>query len=202
MAIVNGLLFGLTLAIMIGPIFFTILQTSIEKGFNKAVLVAIGVSLGDIGYILLTYFGLSKLIGFQENKILIGYAGAIILAIFGIVTLLKSRRNINRSTRQGEIRGFFRFFFKGLFINAISPFVPIFWVGTMSLATIEYEYQGTTLITFFCSIISVVFITDLLKAFLAHRLRRLLNDRVIKMLNIVVGVVLLLFSIRMATYYV
>lgn len=202
MAILNGVLFGLTLALMIGPVFFTILQTSLEKGFNKAVLVSLGVSTGDIGYILLTYFGLSQFMNLQANKEYIGYAGAIILGIFGIVSILKSKRKIVRKVDGEEIKGFFRFFFKGLFINAISPFVPIFWIGAMSMATVEYEYAGSTLIVFFTSIILVVFATDLIKAFLAHRLSRLLNDRVISILNIVVGIILLLFAFRMATYYI
>lgn len=202
MAIVNGVLFGLTLAIMIGPVFFTILQTSLEKGFNKAVLVSLGVSIGDIAYILLTYYGLSQFMNFQANKVYIGYAGAIILGIFGIASILKSKRKIVRKVEGEEIKGFFRFFFKGLFINAISPFVPIFWIGAMSMATVEYEYTGSTLVVFFASIILVVFATDLIKAFLAHRLSRLLNDRVITILNITVGIILLLFAFRMATYYI
>lgn len=202
MAILNGVLFGLTLAIMIGPVFFTILQTSLEKGFNKAILVSIGVSTGDIAYIFLTYFGLSQFMNLQANKEYVGYVGAIILAIFGVASILKSKRTINRKVEGEEIKGFFRFFFKGLFINAISPFVPIFWIGTMSLATVEYGYEGSTLVVFFTSIIIVVFATDMIKAFLAHRLSKLLNDRVVSVLNIIVGIILLLFAFRMATYYI
>ncbi len=202
MALVNGLLFGLTLSVMIGPIFFALIQTSLEKGFGKASLVAIGVSVGDIIMILLAYFGLSKLLSFEENKEFIGYVGAVILFVFGLISIIKSRRSIvpiSRGTE--EIKGFYRFLFKGLAINAISPFVPLFWIGTMSLATVEYNYTGATLIVFFTTIVVVVFITDLLKAFLAYKLSSLINSRVIRLMNIVVGVILILFSIRMSTYY-
>ena len=169
MAFINGLLFGLTLMAMIGPVFFTLLHTSLEKGFNKSVLVAIGVSLGDIIMIFLAYYGLSQVIGFEENKEQIGMAGAAVLAVFGIVSLLKARNPVIPAKDNEEVKGFFRFIFKGLAINAISPFVPIFWIGTMSLATIEYEYEGTTLFVFFATIIAVVFSTDLLKAYLADK---------------------------------
>ncbi|MEQ8927793.1 MAG: LysE family transporter [Fulvivirga sp.] len=202
MVLLNGLFFGLTLAVMLGPVFFTLLQTSLEKGFSKAVIVAVGVSIGDIMLILLAYFGLSKLIGFQENKIVIAYVGSIILAVFGVASILKSRKPFNpKIDAAREVKGFFRFFFKGLLINAISPFVPIFWIGTMSLATVEYGYSGTTLFVFFATIIAVVFLTDLLKAFLANKLSVLITSRVMQIMNVLVGVILIIFSIRMATYY-
>ncbi|QSE99088.1 LysE family translocator [Fulvivirga lutea] len=202
MALLNGLIFGLTLAVMLGPVFFTLLQTSLEKGFSKAIIVAVGVSVGDIILILLAYFGLSKLIGFNENKMIIAYAGSVILALFGVASIIKARRPFNpKLNTTPEVKGFFRFFFKGLLINAISPFVPIFWIGTMSLATVEYNYSGTTLFAFFATIIAVVFLTDLLKAFLANKLSVLITSKVMRIMNILVGIILIAFSIRMATYY-
>uniref|UniRef100_UPI004049CB3C LysE family translocator n=1 Tax=Fulvivirga sp. TaxID=1931237 RepID=UPI004049CB3C len=200
MAFVNGLLFGLTLMVMIGPVFFTILQTSLEKGFGKSILVAIGVSLGDVVMILLTYFGLSQVIGFEENKELIGYIGAIILAVFGIVNILRSNKKFIPKADDEPIVGFYRFIFKGLAINAISPFVPVFWIGTMSLATIEYGYKGYDLLVFFTTILIVVFSTDVLKGYLATRLSKIINERIMKILSIAVGIILILFAIRMATY--
>ncbi|MEQ8475417.1 LysE family transporter [Fulvivirga sp.] len=200
MAFVNGLLFGFTLMVMIGPVFFTILQTSLEKGFGKSILVAIGVSLGDVVMILLTYFGLSQVIGFEENKELIGYIGAIILAVFGIVNILRSNKKFIPKADDEPIVGFYRFIFKGLAINAISPFVPVFWIGTMSLATIEYGYKGYDLLIFFTTILIVVFSTDVLKGYLATRLSKIINERIMKILSIAVGIILILFAIRMATY--
>jgi threonine/homoserine/homoserine lactone efflux protein len=41
--ILKGIVSGIVLALLIGPVFFTILQTSIEKGFWSGVFVAIGV---------------------------------------------------------------------------------------------------------------------------------------------------------------
>jgi threonine/homoserine/homoserine lactone efflux protein len=201
MAFINGLLFCLTLSVLIGPVFFTIIQASLEKGFGKAILVAIGVCLGDIVIIGLVYFGLSKIIGFNEHKELIGYIGAMILAGFGIFSIIRSKKSFIPKHPDVEIAGFYRFIFKGLLINAINPFVPIFWIGTMSLATIKYEYHGTDLFIFFATIIGVVFITDLLKGYLAAKLSKLINERLIKILNLTVGILLILFAIRMATYF-
>jgi len=47
-AVRTGIILGLTLAVLIGPVFFALLQTSIHKGFGAGVLVAIGISASDI----------------------------------------------------------------------------------------------------------------------------------------------------------
>ena len=56
-SILNGVISGLVLACLIGPVFFTLLQTSIERGFWSGFFVAIGVSLSDAIYIALCYLG-------------------------------------------------------------------------------------------------------------------------------------------------
>ena len=201
MIVVNGIIFGLTLAIMLGPIFFTLVQTSLQQGFVKAILVAIGVSLGDLLYISFAYYGFDQINDWQKNEHLIGFAGAAILASFGVVAILNAR-NAARRMQAESIRGkgFFRFIFKGFLVNAISPFVPVFWIGTMSLAMVEYHYAGGELAAFFLTILLVVFVTDLLKAYLAARLSRLVTPRFIQILNIGVGVVLIVFALRMVVY--
>ncbi|UII32620.1 LysE family translocator [Fulvivirga ulvae] len=200
MVVVNGLIFGLVLAILIGPVFFTLLQTSIEKGFDKAILVAIGIFFSDLVYISLAYFGLSKVIKNSEYNEWIGYVGGVILIVFGIVSLFKSRRKTAVVHRSVSAKGFFRYIFKGFIINGISPFVLLFWLGAMSMATIEYGYSDETLIVFFGIIMIIVFITDVLKAYLAGKLRALITPRLFTILNVAVGLALIAFGIRMFVY--
>lgn len=200
MVFVNGLLFGLVLAVLIGPVFFTLLQTSIEKGFDKAILVAIGIFFSDVVYINLAYFGLSQFIKNSKYNEWIGYAGGVILIVFGIVSLFKSRKKTKVVHRSVSVKGFFRYIFKGFIINGISPFVLIFWLGAMSMATIEYGYSGKTLVLFFGIIMLIVLITDVLKAYLANKLRTLVTPRLFTILNVIVGVALIAFGLRMFVY--
>ena len=53
----NGFKLGIVLSFLIGPVFFTIIQTSIERGFRNGVFVAMGVSLSDILYVAICYCG-------------------------------------------------------------------------------------------------------------------------------------------------
>lgn len=197
MIVLHGIAFGLLLTILIGPVFFTLIQTSIIKGFNKAILVAIGIAISDILYIVLAYFGVSQFLNSSGYDHSVAYIGGGILIAFGLFSFLKARQPMKIQSEAIEAKGFFRFIFKGLIINGISPFVLIFWVGAMSLATARYHYQGSQLIIFFSIIIAVVLGTDILKAYLAGRLRSLFTPRLFKILNIVVGLALTIFGLRM-----
>jgi hypothetical protein len=50
---------------------------------------------------------------------------------------------------------------------------------------------------FFASIVGTVFLTDVVKAKLADRLRLLMTPRVIQVMNMVLGVVLVIFAGRL-----
>jgi len=200
MVFVNGFLFGLLLAVLIGPVFFTLIQTSIEKGFQKAILVAIGIALSDISYIILAYFGVSQFLSSSGYNKEVALIGGVILIAFGIVSFYRVKKGVRYSSQAIEAKGFFRYLIKGFVINGISPFVLLFWVGAMSLATSKYEYSGGQLVLFFITIISVVLLTDMLKAYLAGKLRSYFTPRLFRILNIVVGIALCLFGLRMLAF--
>ena len=64
--ILNGIISGIVLAFLIGPVFFLILSTSINKGFRQASFLATGVMLSDAMYIVIAYFGSTLLVGNKE----------------------------------------------------------------------------------------------------------------------------------------
>ena len=200
--IFNGVISGIVLAFLIGPVFFTILQTSIERGFSSGALVAVGVSLSDAFYIAISYLGVYQLFdqgGFNEY---LGYFGGIVLLIFGAYyVFIKSRKLAQASAEKIRARNPWKLVAKGFIINGLSPMVLIFWLGTVGIATTKFGYATPhKAIPYFASIVSTVFVTDVLKAKLADRLRRLLTPDFIRRLNLVLGFVLLVFGIRLIYY--
>ncbi len=200
--VAKGIVSGVVLAFLIGPVFFTIIQTSIERGFSKGVLVAIGVSASDAVYIVLSYLGLSQLITDKSMNIYLGYTGGAVLLSFGIYYLFfKNRKIVFHPAEQTKQDGFFRYIIKGFVINGISPMVLVFWIGTVGLATSEFGYTTVVQVTiYFSTIIGTVFATDILKAKLADRLRALITTRFIRNLNIALGIVFIAFGIRLLVY--
>lgn len=196
---ISGLQFGIVLAFLVGPVFFTILQASVEKGFWVGVLVALGVSVSDFVYVLICYFGLSAFVTRPGVSTYMGLGGGLILTLFGAYHLLvKSRRR--DFSNPGAVRESRRikYLAKGFLINTMSPMVPLFWIGAVSLATIDLGYQGGPEVSsFFAGVLGMALATDVGKAYLAGRLRELITHRFLVIMNVVVGIVLMVFGGRL-----
>ncbi len=195
----NGLKLGIVLAFLVGPVFFTIIQTSVEKGFWNGVLVSLGVSLSDILYVAVCYFGLVQFINDPGFRVYLAYVGGGILILFGLYHLfVKSRRNIQPALNVNNEKKLYRYFVKGFIVNGISPMVLIFWIGTISIASIDFGYtRGFEFFIFFAAVLATVLLTDILKAYLADKLRRLVTKRLMMIMNVLVGVCLIIFGGRL-----
>jgi threonine/homoserine/homoserine lactone efflux protein len=200
--ILNGILYGLVLALLVGPVFFTIMQTSIERGFGSGLLVSVGVSLSDAFYITLIYLGVSQLFDHDSFRLYLAYFGGAVLFSFGIYYLfIKSKRALHFDPATVRTHSPWRLVGKGFIINGLTPTVLIFWLGTVGLATTKLGYSTPQkAIPYFASIVSTVFATDVIKAKLADKLRRILTPKLIRNLNIVLGLVLLIFGGRLIYY--
>ena len=59
---------GIVLAFTIGPVFFTVLETSISKGVKAAIFVDIGVVLSDVMFFIIAFFSTNSLLkSIEEN---------------------------------------------------------------------------------------------------------------------------------------
>lgn len=194
----NGFKVGIVLTFLIGPVFFTIIQTSIERGFWKGVLVALGVSLSDIAYVTICYFGVFQFLNEPKWRTSVALIGGGILIVFGVYhALVKSRKAMMPVKAALESNGF-KYFLKGFIINGVTPMVLMFWIGTVSVATIDFGYEkGYELFWFFTALLATVLSTDVLKAYLAGKLRKLITQRFLMVVNVVVGVCLIAFGIQL-----
>jgi len=200
--VLKGIVSGLTLALLIGPVFFTLIQTSIERGFADGVWVAFGISLCDAVYITLAYLGLSQFLSYGTAPTYMAYFGGLILFGFGAYYLfVKSRRIVHYQTVNFQSSHPIRLMVKGFIINGISPMVVLFWLGLVSIASGDFGYTTpSSVFTFFGSIVATVFVTDLLKAKLADKLRQVLTPRLIRIMNIVLGLVMMVFGGRLLLF--
>jgi threonine/homoserine/homoserine lactone efflux protein len=197
--IFNGIQLGVVLAFLVGPVFFSIIQTSVERGFWKGALVAIGVSISDIAYVVVCYFGLVRFFQNPQFRTYMAYVGGGILILFGLYYLVvKSRRIRQASVHASSERKPYRYIMKGLIINGLSPMVLIFWIGTISVASLDFGYtKGLEFFLFYAAVLVTVLATDLLKAYLADKLRRLVTPQSIMVMNIILGIVMIGFGVRL-----
>ena len=195
--ILEGVILGLTLAIFFGfgPALVALVQTSIHRGLWPAFQLAFGVLLSDATLVALGFIGAVRI--FNEYKAELGFAGGIILIIFGIVTFrrkVKIDMEASNNSEKNQGPGFFTYLFKGFLINFTNPFIWIFWMGVVVGFTSNYEGDVILLISFFASALGTIFIMDLLKSFSAFQIKRFIQTHSIVWINRIAGVGLVLFG--------
>ena len=85
--LLQGIVLGLSLSFMIGPLLFAILQAGIERGFRAGLAVAGGIWLSDVLYVVALRFGmdgLTALTAMPGFRLWAGIAGGLVLAGFGL----------------------------------------------------------------------------------------------------------------------
>ena len=198
--VANGLIFGLLLSILIGPVFFSLIQNSIEKGFWAGFFMAVGIAASDAMYILITYLGISKLTNNESLNLWLGGIGGVIMLGFGLSSILKPVPVKGAKQSHEESAGWFRQICKGFFLNGINPFVLFFWISIASKVTLNYQYDNYQATIFFVTLIATVFGTDILKTYFSTKRSELVTPRFMKILNRVVGIALILFSLRLFNF--
>ena len=200
--IANGLLFGLVFIFSLGPAFFSLIQTSIQNGFRAAILLAIGVSLSDIFFVSLASLGISNLLEDPDIRFWMGTVGTIILIAYGVYSWGKKPRIYYNQPLEAGRFGRVKYLAKGFLLNALNPFIVVFWIGMISVVTARFEYGAENQILFFVGVLVTILSTDLLKAFVAHRLKYMITPRIILRLNRTVAIILILFGLRIIYFLI
>lgn len=194
--ILHGAGFGLLFVFTFGPTFFTILQSSLSRGFKAGVLTVLGISLCDISYATIASLGLSNLLESETFKWRLGLVGGIMLLVFGVVSLFKKAK-VQAVDEHLESGNLWKYFLKGLVVNGINPFVIIFWMSIIGMSSVKWGYVGADQKLFIIGMLSTILLTDLIKCFLAHRLRSIITPQRISILNKVIGAALIIFSVQL-----
>jgi len=108
-----------------------------------------------------------------SSKTNMAYIGGVILIAFGLYHLIiKARRAKMVSFHSEAEKKPLKYILKGFILNGVTPMVFIFWIGTISIATIDFGYNtGFEFFIFFLALLVTVLATDITKAFLADKLR-------------------------------
>ena len=81
---------GIVLAFTIGPVFFTVIETSISKGVKAAIFVDIGVVFSDVVFFVIAFFSTNSLLkSIEENTDSWYFLGGVLLVAYAGVSLIK-----------------------------------------------------------------------------------------------------------------
>lgn len=196
-ALLSGILLGIGLTLITGPILFALIQTSINQGTLKGQILAGGIWVSDILYAgLLLYFSRElegnmdwdnpwiRGLSFISGLVMLGMGGYIFL---GIKQTEKNKLKLSNNNTL--------LFSKGFAINTFNPFTIFFWVSVITGSKLGTEYTEIDLIILISAIILTIIAGDNLKIFLAARIGKLLNQGWKRKVEWVTGLMFLGFGL-------
>ncbi|MCR9171305.1 MAG: LysE family translocator [bacterium] len=202
--LLKGVATGLLLSIMVGPVFFVLLETSIRKGVKAALAVDLGVLISDIVYIVIAFVFFTQVAELAEgndNSILRLVGGSLFL-VYGVYTFFKKVKK-SESTKEFEVvpnaAGYIILALKGFLLNMMNPLVVFYWFSVMTLGAGDGDEHGSSMILYLTYILVTFFSIDFLKIIGAKRLRSLVTPRLLMGLNRMVGIVFVGFGLVLVT---
>ena len=193
-AILEGYITGLAMIVFIGPVFFTLIQTTIQYGAKAGFAVTLGIFISDVIIAALCLFGAVEFFENARHQFWLALAGGAILFFIGFKYILRPTVN-NVSDFKPSVFSLSSFFAKGFLINFVNPFVFMVWISITALAKIRFD-SWNEIMPFLGAALLGILTTDSLKVILAERVQKFLNPVVLRKIFFVTGLILICFGIR------
>ena len=196
--LVKGLLLGLSLAILTGPLLFTLLQATLEGGQKAGFKVAGGIWISDALFIagpILGYQQIRDLITLPTFDLWTKVIGGVVFFAFGLALLFSSGQKNQESSRELKQGGYW---LAGFLVNTINPFTVVFW--TTLAGTILVESQEGV-VWFYGTLFGTILATDSLKVLGADWLRSRLTAKVVRITRMIAGAVIGGFGLWLLTQF-
>ncbi|RMA66020.1 LysE family translocator [Ulvibacter antarcticus] len=182
----DGLLYaafyGFLLAFAIGPVFFTLIETSITKGFKAGLFFDLGAMAADIIFILIAFYSTSKILEkVKDDPGLLIFGGAVLIA-YGIISYIRTAKSFIKIAREHYAvnvkKNLGGLFLKGFLLNFVNFGVLAGWIGTIIMAN-ALTTSDNGVFWFLTTVLVTFFSTDLLKITLAKKLKSKMTPRFI-----------------------
>ena len=200
--ILKGVLLGFILSISIGPVIFAIIKQSLTNGKRSGYAFVAGVSSSDFILLFICNFFTSLFDLVLNHKSTIALVGAGFLLLMGLYTLFFKKLKLeNMGTDDAHktvsIKSLISSYFSGFLMNTLNPSVFLFWFAWT--AAINTSADDTTnpvqyKLIVFGTCLGFVLLSDLIKVFLAGKLRPRLTEKNLLWINRFSGMIILIFS--------
>lgn len=185
---------GLTLSVLVGPVFFILIQTSITKGARAALVLDIGVVLSDIFYIAIAFFSSKQLLEDLEDTPSLFLIGGAVIFVYGLSSAIK-KDHIEYQGIEVKKTDYLGLILKGFFLNVINIGVLVFWLGAMVIAGHQLHFEPIDTTVYFGTVIVTYLVIDLIKIALAKEFKKKLTNEILNKVKKSIGLILMVFGI-------
>lgn len=190
----QGAITGLLLTMSFGAGFFALVQTSITKGLQKGLMIAVGAIISDIIFIGTSIFATSivseELPKYSET---IKWLGLFTFLALGTRTILKSSKVVS-GTEQGN-RPLYYYITKGFLLNIVNPLVLLTWLGISLYLQSTLSYTSSETFVFFAATMIATFASQAGICIFSHKIKGYLSDQFLHKMNIVIGALFIIIGI-------
>lgn len=197
-AVISGITLGLILVISVGPVIFTIIKQSLNNGREGGLSFVAGVWVSDIIFIIVSNAFSEMVTNLMEYRKLLGMIGSGFLILMGVfyvffkkIKLQNPEGGIIKFTKSDMVR----IFTSGFFLNTLNPNVFLFWLLNATAFASEFSFNERILIFSICLCVNIT--ADVIKVFMAGKLRKRLTLHNLTLINKVSGSILIAFGIAL-----
>jgi arginine exporter protein ArgO len=191
----NGLATGLFLQLAIGPVFFYIVNLTLQRSIYDGLIAVLTVTIVDYLYITLSIVGIGKLLEKKKTKNVFGIISSIVLIIFGAFIIKGIATNGLSAGADIESASLLTSFLSVFFLTISSPMTIVFFTSIFTAKAIEYNYTKRNLYIFGFSVGSATFLFMGLSVILFSLLKQSVPIALIQSLNLLVGAVLIGYGV-------
>jgi threonine/homoserine/homoserine lactone efflux protein len=195
--ILYGFITGMLMSIMLGTVFFALVQNSIDHGFKTGVFIAIGVISSDVLLISLSWFNAELIPEGSTTDLIVRLCGGIFLLLYGLSNLLKKDKASFPKTEQKRV---VKFISMGFFLNALNPGNYIGWLAITTQIKTVAQYSLSDSVFYFSAALGAIFVMECLIARGAAFLKPYITERFLALVNKTVGVLFIAFAIALFFY--
>lgn len=197
--IYQSLLIIFFLTFSFGPAFFALINAGIKDGVGKGVFLALGIVFSDLFLAILIsflfHFGAHHFLEAENSQNYSAYIGGAILIIFGFSFFVQRTLNKENEIEGISRKGGFLTFIKGFFLNIFNPSVWFIWIGNVSIIGKQVAFNLPIMIIYFVLIMAIVFVVEVGKVIIAGKIKHLLTDKMMKIVNYCTGIALIVFGV-------
>jgi L-lysine exporter family protein LysE/ArgO len=182
MSFMSGLGTGFVLSLMLGTVFFALINNSVNYGYKTGWSMAVGVLMSDIIFIAICVFGIEHIKKLRTFDTEIGLIGGALVVVLGLYQVLnhKPSTRIREFSKTGSITFFIS---QGFLLNTLNPFNLVSWLAINTYVVSVYRFTLGKLILFFCGCLVAVGIAELLISFYSGLLSRKLTPIFLEQIN-------------------
>lgn len=192
-----GLAAGFTMSLMLGTVFFSLLQTSIKQGFRYGMAMAAGVIVCDMLFLILA-LGFSDAVAefYTTHQEMLAWVGCLAFVVLGVVQISR-KPSIAQVESANKQYTYLNRVMRGFLLNLVNPGNLVIWIVALN-NPLTVGLPLNQKIHFSMAGLVAIFLTESGISIAAQQFRRWATPKRLHQLDLVVGAVFIIAALQIA----